>query len=532
MKKLIADSTNFLQDDFYIGELLHYGKVNCPNAIAVSDSKSKLSFIELDLMANTYAKTLKYSFDVKQSDVVCVVGKKSVETVAILIAIWKLGAVFCPIDIGSGIERIKLISSLVSPKIVLTENNLQNDIFDGSVIVKSYKDLLLITNNINIELIPHAYKSDDLLYIIYTSGSTGVPKGVMITANSFKNYAESHQKWLQFGIGDRIVSLTPIHFDVFLEDTIIPLANGAHVYQFDTLYSGYFLRKIIEKHQVTHIIAVSSLLAIISEDMNFVNKNKLPYLKMLMTGAEACSVALINQWKIEFQNARVINAYGPTETTIVSHCFEIKVIDKNLQTSYPIGMPLEGTNCLLFDDEGQEISEPYIPGELLIGGPQVMAGYFDDDELTKKVIKDINGIRFYHTGDVCTLDKNGNYIFIERNDLQVKLNGKRLHLGCIHSTVLNTDGIKQCALGIVKHNGISSIGCVIVGANEQKLAEIKMNLNNTIDNQIMPAVWGFLDESIITLNGKSDNKKLMNLLQNNVINGKNDFNLNGRCNDE
>lgn len=531
-KQPISCSSKCTDNNLHIGGLLQYGKEHSPDVAALSDYKTSLSFGELDLVTDKYAKYLKYLYGINPGDIVCVVGKKSVDTVSILIAIWKIGAVYCPIDCKAGNDRIKLITSLIKPKIVLTELNLENGVIDDSVLTKTYQELFSYNDDIQQNLILHAHKPDDLLYIIFTSGSTGIPKGVMINADSFRHYAYAHQKWLKFGLGDRIVSLTPIHFDVFIEDTILPLANGTHVYQYDSLYSGFFLRKLLEKQKVSHVIAVSSLLAIISEDVSFLKKNKLPKLKILMTGAETCSVELINQWKIAFPQVSIINAYGPTETTIVSHCFEIKEIDKNLKTSYPIGKPLEGISCILLDEQGNEIVEPYIPGELLIGGPQVMAGYIGDEKLSNKVIKTINGIRYYCSGDICTSDQDGNYIFLERNDLQVKLNGKRLHLGEVHSAILNMKGVKQCALGIVKHRNISTIGCVVVGVNKKNIHEIKEHINKTINHLITPKVWGIFDEPLVTLNGKSDNKKLIELLQNNINNELTVFNLNGKYSDE
>src|SRR5205807_1147992 len=136
------------------------------------------------------------------------------------------------------------------------------------------------------------------------------------------------------------------------------------------------------------------------EDGRHVTREKFPCLEMVMTGAEVCDPGVINVWRTNLPEVRVINAYGPTEATIVCLTHQIERADPGRMSAYPIGRPLRGVAARIVDEAG-EVRQPGRPGELWIGGEQVMRGYFDQPEETARRVVEVDGVRYYRTGDVC-----------------------------------------------------------------------------------------------------------------------------------
>lgn len=181
---------------------------------------------------------------------------------------------------------------------------------------------------------------------------------------------------------------------------------------------------------MTHLIAVSTLLTLITGAPGDLNRNRFPALRAVMTGAEVCDPAIINAWKDSLPGVRLFNAYGPTETTIVCMNYEIEAVDTARANAYPIGRPLDGVEAMVVDhDSGERVSAQGVSGELWIGGPQVMNRYFDQPEETAKVIVERDGVRYYRTGDICSYDACGEIVFHGRADDEVKISGRRIHLG-------------------------------------------------------------------------------------------------------
>ncbi|NEA37674.1 AMP-binding protein, partial [Streptomyces sp. SID13031] len=127
--------------------------------------------------------------------------------------------------------------------------------------------------------------------------------------------------------------------------------------QFRGVAAGPMLRGAIRRQRVTHRIAVSTLLTIITQDGRQVTRETFPELEMVMTGAEVCDPKVINLWKTRLPGTRVLNVYGPTEATIVCLAYEVRDVDPDRVGSYPIGTPLRGVEVRLVDDTGAPVGQ-------------------------------------------------------------------------------------------------------------------------------------------------------------------------------
>ncbi|WP_168798075.1 amino acid adenylation domain-containing protein [Pacificoceanicola onchidii] len=491
---------------FDLGNLLAYGLENTPDKDAITDGKQTLSFAQLEALAWRIASRLR-AHGTNPGDRVAVIATKSALMPALALAIWKCGAVYVPLDQDAPVARLDTLVARIRPSCVLA---LEKPYAAAICPVIQPEEIAALAANKSTPKpfdIP-ARAPDDLAYIIFTSGSTGTPKGVEITHENLSRYFVAHNEVLRFTPASRVLSFAPFHFDVSIEDTLLPLAIGAFSYQYRGLYMGAIIRKIMASQKITHMIAVSTILTLISTPLQSIAASSFPELEMVMTGAEVCDPKIINTWVSALPNARVINAYGPTEATIVCLCHHIKAADTGREASFPIGTPLRDVSLLLLDEDGNDANE----GELCIGGPLVMAGYFERPDLTAEVIFERDGLRYYRSGDICKRLDDGTIQFVGRRDDEVKLKGKRIHLGEIRQLALSLPGIDRVAIGLVERRE-KEIALIAFSEDAGALPRLRQYLAMQLPAYMRPTILAQGAEITLSTSGKTDEKTLLKRLQ-------------------
>ncbi|EPO1787278.1 amino acid adenylation domain-containing protein [Cronobacter turicensis] len=494
--------------DYAPGELFACGVALHPDKTAISDGKRHYTFAQLEAMATRLGHWLA-DHGVSAGSRVPVLAEKHALMPVIAAACWKLGAVYVPLDGQLPENRLRKLLARLAGRVTLSLSRTPlaetGPWLSGDALVQVCET----GNTAPLACaIPH---DDDTAYIIFTSGSTGEPKGVEISVGSMKTYFRAHNEVLRFTPDSRVFSLSPFHFDVSIEDTLLPLSLGAYVYQFASLHAGPVMRAAIAREQITHLIAVSTLLTLITEGGKQIAPEHFSSLQMVMTGAEVCDPKIINLWKQNLPGIRLINAYGPTETTIVCLCYTIAQADPRRATSWPIGIPLRDVECLVLDDNG-EPALPEAPGELCIGGPLVMKGYLDQPQETDKVIFVRDGVRYYRTGDICLMQSDGNVRYIGRRDDEVKIAGRRIHLGEIRQKCLSGVGVERAAVRVMEIRGKAQIAVVLTGKNVARLPQIEEYLRSELPHYMLPTIWGWADDVNLSSTGKTDERTLLDQL--------------------
>ncbi|MGD6900413.1 amino acid adenylation domain-containing protein [Bacillus infantis] len=471
------------------------------NEPALIDNSKTLTYKELFSKSNRLAQNIKQFIDLEDRVAVCL--PRSADAVISILAILKAGGCFVPIDVKWPINRIKYAIKNSGAKLVITN---QAGFSDEDVKVLNTEE-----ENFNIQ------QDDDtplmspvlpgqLAYILFTSGSTGVPKGVAVQHDSLLNYL----LWIDeefFGEDLKMPFISELGFDAFLKQMFYPLMRGKCV----TLYSEEevleptsFLSKFID-YDLNTLNIVPSLWNTLIEELqknDQIADTLRKRLTHLMVGGEKISNALLKATWESFPNLKVINLYGPTETTSNATYSYIKN-----ELFVPIGKPVKNTKVLVLNQnmERTAIGES---GELYVGGAGLAREYFKNKRLTaEQFVPDPfeSGQRLYKTGDTVRLMANGELEYIRRNDEQIKINGKRIELNEVEEVLLSHPGVKEAVVipHIIEDKTLLAFYTGGVGEGE-----IREFLRKWLPIYMVPSKIILLSEMPLNSNGKTDRKLL------------------------
>ncbi|WP_158623617.1 amino acid adenylation domain-containing protein [Corallococcus llansteffanensis] len=443
-----------------LADILETGLRAHPDRIAVDALQRSLTFAELDALSGALAQQFQQRWDVRRGDRVVVLAQKSLEIVAAAIAIWRAGAVYVPIDVQNPAKRTEYILQSVKPKLVISSQAALDRFAQvlGDLPTLSYEAISALPRHAGAPVDPPVgLEGDDDCMIIHTSGSTGHPKGAVLQHRSTLVYFHNHNEYLGFGQDSRGMNNGPFHFDVAIQDTFLPLYFGATVLLHGDLFLSRVMASLIEKKEITHLIAVSSVLDLISKDEACMEGLRHSRLQVLVTGGELCDPKLINRWLTLKPDLKVLYGYGPTECNSLCTTYVVRQPDPQRTRPYPIGKPFTGMKAVLLDEDRQVIHAPQTTGVLAMAGPQLMKGYWDLPEETQKALIEFEGERFYVTGDRCHWDEEGNLHFDGRNDTEVKLRGRRINLNEIRDALLAHPQVRYAVVNTVVQDGVAEL---------------------------------------------------------------------------
>jgi len=490
-----------------------------PGKCAIRDGKTQYTFAALQ--EKTIAlSTMLIRKGIKKGDRIMVIAEKCAEMAIIGAAIWKAGAVYVPVDPANPPGRNEYLLNSIEPRLIMSPRTYNTMAGFLNVPVINFDDAVSFPVSVTEEevVFPEIVDSD-LAYIMHTSGSTGHPKGVMIEHGSVADYFYNHNRVLRFTDRSYCFSNAPFYFDVSIEDTFLPLSVGAVVYQYRGMHISALFLKALSSEKITHLIAVSTVLTLITGDGGQLRKADLGNLEMVMTGAEVCDVKILNLWKELFPHVRLINVYGPTETTIVCTAYTISGADHGRSGFYPIGKQLENVKAVLMDDDNTPITTAGKRGMLWIGGRQVMRGYWKDPLLSQKVLTQYKGEPFYKTGDVCSYDDLGELVFCGRNDEEIKLHGRRINLAEIKRVMLQVKGVRVVSAGLIDVDAKAALAAVAYSDSIQDTNELSAMRDIMIEQlplYMVPEYFGLINDPLLLPTGKNDEKRAIELLQKEV----------------
>lgn len=353
-------------------------------------------------------------------------------------------------------------------------------------------------------------------YVLFTSGSTGVPKGVAISYANLSAYIAAASDVMDVSPDDRFSQTFELTFDLSVHDLFMAWCNGAHLSvpsTADLMAPAEYLRR----EDITCWFCVPTL-ARLMRQQGALTPAAFPSLRWSLFCGEALPSALAREWIDAAPTSIVENWYGPTEATIA--CTRYRLTDRNPtdwtdMALVPIGEPFGDTEAIVRRDD-RTLAADGETGELLIGGPQVAPGYLGDPDRTAASFVDVDGSNrtFYRTGDRVFRDPDGILHFVNRLDGQVKIRGHRVELGEVE-TVLQSESSGRNAVAIAWPPDEIEKASVVAAVEGPPLdpAKILDGLRRGLPAYMIPSRIFFLDRFPVNASGKTDRRKIADLIK-------------------
>jgi amino acid adenylation domain-containing protein/non-ribosomal peptide synthase protein (TIGR01720 family) len=437
-----------------------------------------ISYADLDCRANRLAHKL-VERGAGAERVVALLLPRSVEIVVAQLAVLKAGAAYVPVDPDYPAERIEAMLADAKPCLVIDDPAWVTDVDD-------YPGSPPDTG---------APRPEHAAYVIYTSGSTGRPKGVVVTHNGLATFATAEVERFDVRPGDRVLQFSSPSFDASVLELCMAFAGGAAVVVPPPgPLLGDHLGQVLRDRRVTHALIPPVALATVADP-------DLPDFRLLIVGGDACPPELVRKWA---PGRQMINAYGPTESTVVTSWSEPLT---PATTAPPIGRPIPGTRVHLLDDDLRPVPDGD-PGELYVSGVGLARGYLDRPGLTaQRFLANPHGEpgeRMYRTGDVARRRPGGDLEFVGRADHQVKIRGHRVEPGEIEAVLAADPTVGQAVVVARVDNGLRRLVAYAVPAGGERPvpARLRARVTRTLPAYMVPAAFVVLDRFPLSPNGK------------------------------
>ncbi len=294
--------------------------------------------------------------------------------------------------------------------------------------------------------LPPAVDEGDLAYILYTSGSTGQPKGVMLShANAFA-FLDWCDQTFELRPDDRFASHAPFHFDLSIFDLYASCRLGATLVLIgeSTGKDPSRLAHFLLERSITVWYSAPSILALLAE-YGRIDAPDFPAPRLVLFAGEVFPIGPLRKLRNAWPEAKLWNLYGPTETNVCTAFAIPETIPDDRETPFPIGSACPPALAKVVDERGRAVP-PGTLGELVVGGPGVMLGYFGRPDLTARAFFLDDEGAWYRTGDLVTDDGQGCHHFHGRRDRMVKKRGYRIELGEIESALYRHEGVDRAAV--------------------------------------------------------------------------------------
>ena len=456
---------------------------------------------------------------------VVVFGGQEYDMLATFVALTKSGHAYIPIDSHSALERVTAIVEVAQPSLIIAINDFP--LKDVNIPILDLAAVQTAFAAKHPYEIVHPVKGDDNYYIIFTSGTTGKPKGVQISHDnllSFTNWMITDKEFAT-PIRPQMLAQPPYSFDLSVMYWAPTLALGGTLFAVPSAITQDF-KQLFETILNLPIAIWTSTpsfadMAMLSEDFN---AEKMPGITHFYFDGEELTVKTAQKLRDRFPNARIINAYGPTEATVALSAVAITDDMLTNMKRLPIGYTKADSPTFVIDEDGNKLPNGE-QGEIIISGPAVSKGYMNNPEKTAEAFFEFEGLPAYHTGDVGTMTDEGLLLYGGRMDFQIKFNGFRIELEDV-SQNLNKSQYVDSAVAVPRYNKDHKVQNLLAyvilkdGVKEQFEREIditkaiKEDLQDIMMSYMMPSKFLYRDSLPLTPNGKIDIKGLISEVNN------------------
>ena len=541
---IIDCETNSIQQDYYIlnlianlmnsrpqrllGEALEFSCLNHPLKTAAIFKEKEYSYEELTECAKNLAFHL-VNTGIEKGDRIAIYMNNSWQSIVSIYGITLAGGVFLVINPQTKANKLNYILKDSGSKIVISSGNLHSELSlaikelneineliltEGEVLTNdsafeftNFEEIISSSEIVNLpKIIPN-----DLAALIYTSGSTGFPKGVMMTHQSMVFTSWSLIEYLRLTENERIMLVLPLAFDYGLYQLIMAITIGGTLIIEHSFNFPPTIFRQIEKLKPTIFPGVPSIYAMMIATHK---KTGLTFdcIEKITNTAAALPEEFIADLKKIFPNALIFKMYGLTE------CKRVCYLEPELNDEKPnsVGKAIPGTEVFLLSPEGNRVG-PGETGILHVRGPHVMAGYWNNEELSNKMLKPglIPGERVLCAHDLFKMDEDGFLYFLGRNDDIIKTRGEKVSPVEVENIIYKIAGIKEVVvLGFPDVISGESIVAFITTHDQITIQEreIQQECMAQLEPFMVPQKIILLSEMPKSSNGKFDKSELKKLI--------------------
>lgn len=484
-----ADATNCT-----LPEAMSASMATHRNLVAIRDETTTWTYGQVWDKANDIACELLQN-GLQPEEGVGILMPRSAGAIAALLGVMKAGGAYVPLDTDYPADRLRYVAADADLRVIIVpEAGL-----GASHGLADYPELIVTSDwattphpDVNV-----ARQGHDLAYILYTSGTTGMPKGVEITHASLADYVQTFTDYFQIEANDIVVQQSSLSFDTSVEEVFPVLLRGGAVSV--VRGGGKDVAGLIRA--INNGATVLSTTPLVLNELNQEARKLAAHLRLLISGGDVLRYEQVSEL---VHQCRVVNTYGPTESTVCV-CYE------EVKTGEPvilIGQPIRGRTLTIVGADGQQ--QPVgVFGELWIGGTGLARGYRNNPELTRQQF--VNGPqgRFYRSGDWARQQPDGRLEFAGRRDNQLKIRGYRVELDEIEQVIGRCIGVDSVAVLAREEADVKQLIAFYAGSRTE--SNLRVAIAETLPHYMVPALLKRLDTLPRTVNGKVDKAALQQI---------------------
>ncbi|KAJ5173534.1 uncharacterized protein N7500_001465 [Penicillium coprophilum] len=441
---------------------------------------------------------------------------KSKWVIVSMLAVLKAGGACLTLDVSHPPDRLRGMVEAVDGKIMLVaeaHHSKFNDTVDQIIVVDA--TLFEMLDN-QTKKHCNIVQPNNRAFVVFTSGSTGKPKGIELEHQSVCTSSRGHAAVFNIGPGSRCLQFSAFAFDVHISDIFTPLMYGA----------------------CCCIPSEEDRMGNLPRAINSLKADSVPGLKKVALGGEPLTTENARLW-----GGRVflINVFGPSET---SNWVTYQVVRPDTQQPSNIGPGIDVNTWLVDRHNDSRLAPIGCVGELFVEGPILARGYLNDMEKTNaSFVIDPAWLpgplssprRMYRTGDLVRYNSDGTFVYVGRQDTQIKIRGQRLELAEVNHRLMEIPEVKTC-LAVLPKIGLCQGRCVVAlslrdfwkdgsasirmidpslrSAVSTQLADIRDRLTETLAVWMIPTLWIVVEDMPTNASGKLDRNTIRTFVDN------------------